>query len=425
MSHHPLKIAMISAHSCPFGDLGSKDTGGMSVYIREMAKSLSERGNFVDVFTRIHDARDPVFVELGQQAQIIHLKAGPPTRLSKREVYQALPEFIANLEKFCEDNGNRYDIVFSHYWLSGLVGKHLQQKWQVPFIIMFHTLGAVKNAVGVGEKESDVRITSEMESMRDCRLILVPTEKEKLNILKWYQSYPDKIWVAPCGVNLEQFKPVPRETARQKTGLTDPQILLFVGRLDPLKGLDQLLEAMALLRSHKGLKLVVIGGDEHSRSETEKLKAQAHRLEIQNSVTFPGMVKHDELPDFYCAADLCIMPSYYESFGLVALESLACGTPIIASDVGDLKNIIRRGKTGYVVEDNDPENFARAITLFLSGPGKTPESVLNNRASVASYSWDLIADRVLQALNQVCGQPRPSSFNLPGGVAQGQADTCP
>jgi D-inositol-3-phosphate glycosyltransferase len=296
MPHHPLKIAMISAHSCPFGDLGSKDTGGMSVYIREMAKSLSERGNSVDVFTRIHDARDPIFVQLDQQARIIHLKAGSPTRLSKGEVYQALPEFIANLEKFCEDNGNRYDIVFSHYWLSGLVGKHLQQKWQVPFIMMYHTLGAVKNAVGVGEKESDVRITSEMESMRDCRLILVPTEREKQNILKWYQAFPDKILVAPCGVNLEQFKPVPHEMARQKTGLNDPQILLFVGRIDPLKGLDQLLKAMALLRSHKGLKLVIIGGDEHSRPETENLNALAHQLEIQDSVTFLGMVKHDELP---------------------------------------------------------------------------------------------------------------------------------
>jgi D-inositol-3-phosphate glycosyltransferase len=407
MPPDPLKIAMISAHSCPFGDLGSKDTGGMSVYIRETASAMAERGNSVDVYTRIHDVRDPIFVELGEQARIIHLKAGPPTRLSKEEVYLALPEFIANLERFWENTGNRYDVVFSHYWLSGLVSIHLQQKLQVPFIMMYHTLGAVKNAVGVGEKESDVRISSEMESMRECRFILVPTKKEKENILKWYQVFPDKIRIAPCGVNLEEFRPVPRDAARQKTGLTDPQILLFVGRIDPLKGLDRLLKAIALLDSHGGLRLVIIGGDDNSRSETEKLKTLANRLGIQNRVTFLGMIKHDQLPDFYCAADLCIIPSYYESFGLVALEALACGTPVIATDVGDLGNIICRGESGYVVEDNDPEKLALAITRFLSGPGQTPESVGNNRASVASYGWGLIADQVLQVLYLVAITPGP------------------
>ncbi|HMK65553.1 MAG TPA: glycosyltransferase [Thermodesulfobacteriota bacterium] len=420
-----LRIALLSVHSSPLGELGTKDTGGMSVYIREMAGALAERGHSIDVFTRIHDARDPIFVELGEQARIIHLKAGPPTRLSKGEVFIALPEFIANLEKFCGDTGNRYDVVFSHYWLSGLVGKHLQQKWQVPFIMMYHTLGAVKNAVGVGEKESEVRITSEMESMRDCQLILVPTEKEKQNVLKWYQVFPEKIREAPCGVNLEQFHPVPRDTARQKAGLTDPKILLFVGRIDPLKGLAQLIKALPFLRSHKGLKLVIIGGDEHSRSETEKLKALAHQLQIQDSITFLGMIKHDQLPDFYSAADLCIMPSYYESFGLVALEALACGTPVIAADVGDLRNIIRQGETGYVVENNDPEKLGQAIDRFLSGPGKLPESIRRNRASVVSYSWDRIADTVLQALYQVCGRTGPSSFNMPGVTTREQAITCP
>jgi D-inositol-3-phosphate glycosyltransferase len=401
MTQSQLKIAMLSAHSCPVGDLGAKDTGGMSVYIRELAGELSKQGNSVDVYTRIHDPKDPVLVELGEQARLIHLKAGTEARINKMDVYFSLPEFIFNLESYWKNNGCRYDIVFGHYWLSGLVGEHLQQKWQIPLVMMYHTLGAVKNAVGIGENEPDLRIASEGDSIRECQRILVPTEREKQNIIKYYGALPNKIGITPCGVNLELFQPVDRIAAREKLGVSDKKILLFVGRIDPLKGLDQLLRALTYLKSFKGLRLVIIGGDEYSRTELEKLIKLSDELEIQDSVTFLGMVKHDQLPYYYSAADVCIVPSYYESFGLVALEALACGTPIVATDVGDLRNIIRQDETGHVVADNDPEKLAAGIARFLSRPNRDGESILINRASVSKSSWTHIADLVIKELHQV------------------------
>lgn len=391
---------MLSAHSCPVGDLGAKDTGGMSVYIRELSKELGRQGNRVDVYTRIHDPQDPIMEELGPQARLIHLKAGPEAKIGKLEVYAALPEFISNLERYWQNNGFRYDIVFSHYWLSGLIGEHLQQKWWTPFVMMYHTLGAVKNAIGIGEPEPEHRLVSEEESARQCRRILVPTEREKQNIIKYYKTLPNKIGITPCGVNLEFFQPMDRKSAREKLGMSAEKILLFVGRIDPLKGLDQLLRAMTHFPSFKELKLIVIGGDETSRMEVEKLKKLSHELKIEDLVTFQGMVKHEQLTYYYNAADVCVVPSYYESFGLVALEALACGTSVIATDVGDLRNIIRQEEAGYIVSDNTPEKLAAAIRRFFSRPDLYGESARFNRASVSHFSWTRIAELVSRELHR-------------------------
>jgi D-inositol-3-phosphate glycosyltransferase len=400
MNPQNLNIAMISAHSCPVGELGAKDTGGMSVYIRELSKELGIRGNQVDVYTRIHDPRDPIMEELGSRVRLIHLKAGPEAKISKAEVFSAIPEFIDNLERLWRNEGLHYDIVFSHYWLSGLIGEHLQEKWLIPFIMMYHTLGAVKNVVAIGEAESEQRIISEKETIRKCRRILAPTEKEKQNIIKYYMASPNKIGITPCGVNLETFRPLDKASVRRKKGLVAEKILLFVGRIDPLKGIDQLLISIALLRSLKDFRLIIVGGDETSRGEVEKLKKLAGDLKIDHLVTFEGMVKHELLTDYYNAADVCVVPSYYESFGLVALEALACGTPVIATDVGDLSHIIRQGKNGYIVADNTPENLAEAINRFFSRPTLNRESISYNRESVSRFSWAFIAELINQELHR-------------------------
>ena len=399
MTENRLRIAMLSAHSCPVGDLGAKDTGGMSVYIRELAHELGKQGHYVDVYTRAHDPADHQIVDLGQQARLIHLKAGQEEQIHKLAVYSYLPEFTCNLENFRKNNGLKYDIVFSHYWLSGWVGKYLQQWWQVPHVIMFHTLGAVKNAIGIGEDAPELRIVTEREAVNDCRRIIVATEREKNELIRHYGAPPEKSGIVSCGVNMEQFQPVARAAARQKLGLTDEKILLFVGRIDPLKGVDQLLKAVPYLNNIKGLRLVIIGGDEHSRSEVEKLQKLSRELDIYDRVTFQGLIKQEQLPYFYSAADVCVVPSYYESFGLVALESLACGTPVVATDVGDLKNIIRQGETGYVVAENTPQDLADSIASVLSRPPEDMESALFIRASISRYSWANIAEGVISELS--------------------------
>ena len=391
-----LRIAILSVHSCPVGTLGAKDTGGMSVYIVELARALGKQGHLVDAYTRVHDPKDPQIVNLGQNARLIHLRAGEDEEIHKLAVYSYLPDFACNLEDFRKYNALQYDLVFSHYWLSGWVGKYLQQWWNVPHITMFHTLGAVKNAIGIGEDEPELRIETERDLARNCHHIIAPTEREKEDLIRHYGASPEGISVIPCGVNLELFQPVDKEMAKRQLGFVGDKNILFAGRIEPLKGIDQLLRAMTYLQNSQGLRLVIIGGDEHSQYEMERLQELSRALHIGGSVAFLGLIKHEKLPYFYSAADVCVIPSYYESFGLVALESLACGTPVVATDVGDLKTIIHQGETGYVVMDNAPHHLAEKIALLLSRPSPDTKSALSIRESVTHFSWSNIAQAIIK-----------------------------
>ena len=396
MAASQLRIAMLSVHSCPIGNLGAKDTGGMSVYIRELARELGKQGLLVDVYTRVHGPKDNQIVTLGQNARLIHLKAGEDEDMHKLAVYSYLPDFACNLENFRKHNYLRYDLAFSHYWLSGWVGKYLQQWWNIPHVTMFHTLGAVKNAIGIGEDEPELRIETERYLARNCHHIIATTEKEKKELIVHYGTSPERISVIPCGVNLELFQPMDKEIAKQQLGFGDDKIILFVGRIEPLKGIDQLLRAMTHLQNSRGLRLVIIGGDEHSQYEMERLQKLSQELHIQSSVTFLGLIEQEKLPCFYSAADVCVIPSYYESFGLVALESITCGTPVVATNVGGLKSVIHQGETGYVITDNTPSRLADKIALLLSKPSPDIKSALSIRASVTQFSWSNIAEATIR-----------------------------
>lgn len=393
---------MLSAHSCPVGKLGTKDTGGMSVYIRELARELATQGHLVDVYTRGHDPRDRQIYELSPNARLIHLKAGEDEEIHKLAVYSHLPDFACNLESFRKHNNLQYDLVFSHYWLSALAGTYLQQWWHVPHMTMFHTLGAVKNAtkkqacLATGEDEPELRIETERSLVQECHHIIASTTREKKELIRYYGAPSGKITVVPCGVNLEQFQVLDKGQARQYLGFEHDKVVLFVGRIDPLKGIDKLIKALPYLRNIAGLGLVVIGGGEDSQREIEQLHKLARDLRTQDVVTFVGPVKHERLPYFYSAADVCVVPSYYESFGLVALESLACGTPVVATDVGNHNSFIRQGETGYVVADNAPHRLAEKIALLLSRPGVDRESALVVRASVSRFAWPAIAEAIIK-----------------------------
>ncbi len=396
MPDSQLRIAMLSVHSCPLGALGTKDTGGMSVYIVELARALGKQGHLVDVYSRVHDPIDRQVYDLGQNARLIHLKAGEDEQIHKLAVYSYLPDFACNLEDYRKRNNLRYDLVFSHYWLSGWVGEYLQQWWSVPHIIVFHTLAAGKNAIGIGEEEPELRIETERDLAKSCHRIISPTEKERDELIQYYGSSPERIGVVPCGVNMELFQPLDKEMAKKELGFGDDKIILFVGRIEPLKGIEKLLKAIPHLQNRQGARLVIIGGGEQSQEETERLKRLSRDFHIEDSVTFLGAVNHERLPYFYSAADACVIPSYYESFGLVALESLACGTPVVTNNVGDFKNIISQGETGYVVADNEPLHLAEKIDLLLSRPGSDKNSALSIRASVSRFSWENIAKTIVR-----------------------------
>ena len=395
-----LRIAMLSAHSCPVGKLGAKDTGGMSVYVLELARELGKKGHLVDVYTRAHAPEHEQIMELGKNARLIHLKAGEDEDIHKLAVYLHLPDFACGLENFRKHNQLKYDLVYSHYWLSAWVGKFLQGWWNVPHMAMFHTLGAVKNAIGIGEDEPELRIETERYLIKNCHRIIAATEREKKDIVFHYGASPEAIGVIPCGVNLDLFRPMDREMSKRQLGFGNGKTILFVGRIEPLKGVDRLLKAVACLNNGHGLKLMVVGGDGNSQYDVE-LQELSRELHIEDSVTFLGTVGQNELPRLYSAADVCVVPSYYESFGLVPLESLACGTPVVATNVGGAVSVIRQGETGYVLADNAPRHLAQKIAMLLSDSGVGVESADLARASVARFGWSNIAELVVKECRAV------------------------
>lgn len=397
MNHELFNIAMLSVHSCPVGELGTKETGGMSVYIRELAKELGNRGHHVDIYTRSHDPRDKQVWELSPNVRLIHIIAGKNGGINKLAIYPHIKDFIGGLESFRLGEDIDYDLIHSHYWLSGCAGRWFQYHWNAPHMIMFHTLGEIKNATGIGEKEPELRLQNEKKLIQTCNRIIAATEREKQEMSDYYGAFPENIDIIPCGVNLDLFRPVNRIKARYKIGLNqNDKITLYVGRFDPLKGLDRLLSASARLKHEPGFKLVIVGGDDSDQPEMKKLIETCYQRGIEDSVIFSGRVKQEDLPYYYSAANITVMPSYHESFGLVALESMACGTPVMAGDIGGLNRIIQHGKTGYLLKGDITLSLICRLKRFLNGQGPQllPASII--RASISPYSWRKVADNIIQ-----------------------------
>jgi D-inositol-3-phosphate glycosyltransferase len=396
-----LRIAMISVHSCPVGKLGGRDTGGMNVYVVELARELGRKGHVVDIYTRVHQPEHEQLVSLGQNVRLIHLETIRDEEMPKIAIYSYLQRFTCGVQDFRKCNNLDYDLIHSHYWLSGLVGKQLQVWWHIPQVVMFHTLGATKNSIGIGEDEPELRIESEREVVNNCERIIAATDREREDLIEHYGASPQKIAIIPCGVNLGLFKPVDKETARKELSLDHEKVILLVGRIEPLKGLGQMFRALTHITSKEAPRLMIVGGDEHSQGEVQALQGMARELHIEDQVTFVGSVPQERLPLFYSAADVCVIPSYYESFGMVALESLACGTPIVATDVGGMRRIIRRSETGRIVGDNSPRHLASSISELLSQTEEQEQHVEMRRAVMAEFSWANIADMMLQEYDRI------------------------
>jgi len=397
-----LKIAMISVHSCPVGKLGGRDTGGMNVYIVELARQLGRRGHLVDIYTRVHQPRHEQILSLGQNVRLIHLKTGSNEEIPKIDIYSYLQNFTCEVENFRKFENSHYDLIHSHYWLSGLVGKQLQTSWHLPHVVMFHTLGAIKNSIGIGKDEPELRIAGEQEVVDNCQCIIAATETEKRDLIQHYSASPQKIAIVPCGVNLNLFKPINKEIARKELNLDGEKVILFIGRIEPLKGIDQMLRALTYITDKETLRVMIVGGDEHSQDVVHALQKMARELHIEEHVSFIGLAAQERLPLFYSAADICVIPSYYESFGMVALESLACGTPLVATDVGAMRHIIRSNEAGRIAIDNSPRQLASKISELLSQTKNQEQHIKTRRALAAEFSWVHITDMILREYDKVC-----------------------
>jgi D-inositol-3-phosphate glycosyltransferase len=405
-----LRVAMISYHTCPLATLGGKDTGGMNVYVRDLTRQLGRMGIHVDVFTRSQDEHVPhVLHDLGYGNRVVHIPAGPEVPLPKQELSAYIPEFAGGIRHFVQDKGLSYDLIHSHYWTSGLTAGLLNEEWKVPVVHMFHTLGEMKNrtARSDAEKEGDYRLEGERQviALADRLVAATPAEQAQLRFL--YKADPRKMVIIPPGVDLSRFYPIPDDEARQFVGVSpEDRMVLFVGRIEPLKGLETLIHAVSYLRVNEispdhPLHLAVIGGDpavdsDQMTVEMARLQQLCDDLALGRMVVFLGRRDQDTLPYYYSAADVLVMPSHYESFGMVALEAMACGTPVVASQVGGLAYLVQDGQTGYHVPDGDPQVLCGRLADLLGDTSLRKEMGQRAAEYARGYSWEKIAAQVIR-----------------------------
>ena len=390
-----LRVAVISAHTSPLARPGGAKSGGLNVYVLELARQLAGLGCSVDIFTRATSPGQAEAVQIGPNLRAIALSAGPEEALSPDDLHEHLDAFYEALLAFNREDGATYDLVHSHYWLSGLIGARLKVLWDIPHVVMFHTLGEIKNRASFGEHESGLRIDSESAILAAADRVICATELERDSLRQLYGAPAGKVDVIPLGVDLDRFRPGGKQEARIALGLKDERIILFVGRIEPLKGVDILINAASLLESDVECTVLVVGGDESSQGEVAELRDLARDRGIEHRVAFVGAVDHEALPLYYNAADVCVVPSHYESFGLVAVEAMASGVPVVASRVGGLTGTIKDGETGYLIPWLCPEPFAERIELLLEN-----EPLRNNlgeaaREAMACYRWENVASAVL------------------------------
>jgi D-inositol-3-phosphate glycosyltransferase len=374
------RVALLSVHTCPLDQPGTGDSGGMNVYVRSVAKRLAEMGVAVDIFTR-WSGKGQLIAEVDPGVRVIHLVAGPDRPVPKEELDEHVCEFLYSLLSFEAAEAERlglespiYDAVHSHYWLSGRVGRRVVERWKVPLLQSFHTLGRIKNLnLAPGESpEPPSRITAEERIVEQADCILAPTVEEAADLATLYGASPTRVRVVTPGVDTEIFTPGDRASAKRELGLEGRAVVLFAGRFQPLKSPGIAVRAVAELSEvHPELDpvLLMLGGPSGraglQASDLEKLAAD---LGVGDRLIVREPVPHDDLPPYYRAADVVIVPSRTESFGLVALEASACGTPVVATEVGGLRTAVRHGVTGLLVPGREPADFARALADVLTDP---------------------------------------------------------
>ena len=360
-----LRVAMLSVHTCPLAALGGKETGGMNVYVRELARELSRMGAAVDVFTRSQNPAIPRVVRLAEHARVIHLPAGPQAPMARERVHAHLDEFVDGVEAWRLTDGVEYDLVHGNYWLSGVVGLALRARWGVPLVQMFHTLAALKNGAGVAaEREPALRLVEERRIVAAADRLVAANAIERNGLVTACGADSARVAVIPCGVDTDLFTTGDPAAARAALGLDPGPLLLYVGRIAPIKGLETLLDAVGCLRSAgTPARLAVIGGetDEPTDGHEADVRRRAARLGLGDAVTFVGAQPQERLRDWYVASDVTVLPSYYESFGMVALEAMERARPVIAAEIGGLGELVEDGVTGLLVPPGEAEPLAEAI----------------------------------------------------------------
>ncbi|MCO5222524.1 MAG: glycosyltransferase [Thermomicrobiales bacterium] len=404
----PRRVASISVHTSPLATLGGKDAGGMNVYVRELTCHMAELGLPVDVFTRRTDPDTPEILEICDGVNLISITAGPPEPVDKNQLFELLPEFAEQMALYSLRTGVRYDVVHAHYWLSGWAAHLLKRYWNTPFSLMFHTTAHMKNVVSP-ETEHETQLRSLIESklvhLADSLIAANPDEAADLIWREHCDSA--KLCTIPPGVDTDLFRPLDREACRRELGIaSSEQMVLFVGRIDPIKGLDTLLDAANYLKAHGSpARVHIVGGDfgvdGAPVGPLAGLAAVAEERGITDSLVLWGSQPQNRLPVFYSAADVVSVPSRYESFGLVAVEAMACGTPVVASRAGGLIFTVEDGYTGFLTPIGDGTAHGRRIFELLENEELRRSFGRAAHVAASRFSWPAVANSILHVYERL------------------------
>jgi D-inositol-3-phosphate glycosyltransferase len=402
-------IAIVSMHASPIAALGSGENGGMNVYIRAVCEELSRRGIPTEVFTRRSSPGGPDRVRLGANSWVTQVRVGPVANVGKDRLFDLLPDFTEAVLEEQRRRRSRYSLVHSHYWLSGWAASRLRDEWKLPWFHTFHTLARVKNerAAEGAVLEPDHRIAVEQSVVRNSDRLIASSVQEADDLVRLYGASRSRVTVVPPGVDLHLFGPRPTQPLRAQLGLGESRVIVFAGRLERLKGAETLFRAFGILANDGlvagPLALIVIGGDSQNGAsesratggERARLEALAQTLGIGKQVHFVGAVDQPTLATYLSLASVCVVPSHSESFGLVALEAEACGTPVVAARVGGLPTIVKDGLTGFTLVSRDPARYADRIARLLSDEELRRCFSRRSRLVASQFTWQTTVDRLL------------------------------
>lgn len=395
------RVAYLAMHTSPMLQPGSGNAGGMNVYVNELACTMAGRGIEAVVFTRRTDPGQPASIEVRDGYRVVHVDAGPPEPLSTEELIPHVAQFGEGV--VAETAGGRFDIVHSHYWLSGWAGVLVKEAHGIPLANSFHTLGRVKDASRRGDDapSSIARLRAEEGVIARSDCVVASTPYEFDDLIDHYEASPERLCVSEPGIDHSLFNPGRRNEARRKIGIGDEPLILYVGRIAPLKGIDIAIDMLSHIPSTVAAGigppvLMIVGGPSGANGghEVERLRAQAQTNGAVDRVRFVPPQPHDELVHFYRAADVLVMPSRSESFGLVAAEAQASGLPVVASRVGGLPYVISSSVSGLLVGDQDPSSFAASITAILDHSDFRRQLSRGAVEFARRFSWPATADRL-------------------------------
>lgn len=399
------RIAVISYHTCPLSDEKDAEIGGMNIYILELSKELVRKGYSMDIYTRSVDEKREKVVDVSPNLRVIHLKAGKQTMVSKKQLSELVPEFLESFYEFIKQDKKSYDLISSHYYLSGLIGLDIKKKLKIPLIITFHTLALMKNLVARSEeeKEDTQRIKAEMLLMQKADKVIATSNVDKEYIHTLYNCPWKKIFVLIPGVDLNLFKPIEKNKAKKIIHADlKHKLILFVGRIVPLKGIDVLCYALKILLEKNpkcDICLWIVGADKKKRSkELKRLEEIKEILNLTTYVRFVGTKQQKKLPYYYSASEVVILPSQYESFGIIALEAMACGTPVITTDVTGISGIFDKKHESLITSASNPILLATKIKNLLVNEKRHEKLSREVFEKVQDLSWKNVADNFTKIL---------------------------